>query len=136
MKFESTSYFKQPHYKLEMPFGNYYLFEKFIIGELYEGVHFDWTKTKLVVEELISFYGKDCKIGFISNRVNRYSVDPQNWTNIEKEYNIIAASAIITYNLSTQHNASLEKRFSDIKIKQCFSIKEAIEWMSELKELN
>lgn len=134
MKFESTDFFKNSHFKLEMDFGNYYLFENYFVGELNEGVHFDWKKTQLVVQELMSFYGDNCKIGFISNRVNRYSVDPQNWTNVEKKYNIINASAIITYNLATQHNASLEKHFSNIKIKQCFTIEEAIKWMTSYQE--
>jgi len=28
--------------------------------------------------EVFKYYGKDAKLGFISNRVNRHSVDPQN----------------------------------------------------------
>ena len=48
MNFENYSYSKTTNYtKLEMPFGTYYLCEKFFIGELHEGVHFDWKKTEL-----------------------------------------------------------------------------------------
>ncbi len=85
MKFEESEYFKSlKHFKLEMPFGNYYLFDFFFLGELNEGVYFDWKKAKLVVSELIDFYGEGNKIGFIANRVNSYSVEPQNWERVEK----------------------------------------------------
>lgn len=137
MKFEDSKYFKNiKHYKLEMPFGNYYLFEKFFIGELNEGVHFDWEKTKLVVNELLDFYDDDQKVVFISNRINGYSVEPQNWVKVEKEYNILLASAIVTYNKPSYLNASLEKKFTDISIKRCLSLDEAIEWTINLKEFN
>lgn len=137
MKFEESEYFKKiKHFKLEMPFGNYYLFEKFFVGELNEGVHFDWNKTKLVAKELIEFYGSDTKVGFISNRINGYSVEPQNWQKVEKEYNLIYASAIIVYNMPSYLNASLEKHFSKNSIKRCKSIKEAFDWMTNLKEFN
>ncbi len=137
MKFEDSEFFKSlKHFKLEMPFGNYYLCEKFFVGELNEGVHFDWKKVKRVAKELLEFYGENPKLVFISNRVNAYSVEPQNWIRVEKEYNIMFASAIVIYNKPSYLNASLEKRFSKNSIKRCKSIKEAIDWANGLTEFN
>lgn len=137
MTFENYSYSKKTDYKtLKMPFGTYYLCEKFFIGELKEGVHFDWKKTELVVQKLIEHYGKDAKIGFISNRINHYSIDPSNWTKIEEKYNLIIASAIVMYNNSTYMNASIEKQFTKRSIKRCMSLQKALDWMLSLKEFH
>lgn len=137
MKFEDSEYFKSLiHYKLEMSFGNYYLLENFFVGELNEGTHFGWEEAKIIATELTAFYGDNPKLVFISNRINDYSVDPQNWARIEKEYSIMFASAIIVYSTPSFLNASLEKRFATNSIKRCRSIKEAINWANSLKEFN
>lgn len=137
MKTEDSEYYKtlKPS-KLEMPFGNYYFFEKFIVAELFESVHFDWEKAELLIAEVFSFYGENTKLGFIANRVNPYSIDPQNWVKLEKKYSFVMASAIVVYNMSTYMNASIEKKFAKKSIKRCTSLKEAIEWVLNLKELN
>jgi len=133
MTFENYSYSKTLNYtKLEMPFGSYYLCKNFCISELHEGVHFDWKKTELVIEKLIDFYGKNTKIGFISNRINNYSIDPFNWKKAEEKYDLIVASAIVMYTSSTYMNASIEKQFAKRNIKPCMSLKEAIDWMESL----
>jgi len=136
MKFEDSVFFNVfENHKLEMPFGNYYLCEKFIVAELFEGTHFDWPKAEKLINELLNFYHEDAKIGFISNRINQYSVDPQNWVKLEKNYTLIVASAIIMYNNLTLMNASIEKQFAKQSIKRCTNLKEAIDWMLQLDEL-
>lgn len=137
MKFEDSVFYKnlQPP-KLEFSFGNYYLMEKFIVAELFEGVHFDWEKTEMLIAGIIDFYGENPKIGFISNRINHYSIDPKNWLKWETEYGFIIASAIVVYNSSNYMNASIEKKFAKRSIKRCASITEAIDWMLGLKEFN
>jgi len=67
------------------------------------------------------------KIGFISNRIKDYSIDPSNWTKIEEKYDLIGASAILMYTNSTYMNASIEKQFIKRSIKRCMSLKEAID---------
>lgn len=137
MKFENSIYYKNlKNYKLEVPFGNYYLFEKFFVAELNEGIHLDWDKVKLISEELIAFYGENPKLIFISNRINGYSIEPQNWVRLEEEYNIMFASAIIVYNKPSSLSVSLEKHFAENNIKQFSSIKEAIDWANQLTAFN
>ena len=137
MNLETYSHINNLGYeKLKMPFGTYFLFDNFFVSEILEGVHFDWNKAEIMIEKLIDFYGKDAQLGFISNRVNHYSVDPSNWTKIEHKYNLIVASAIVIYNNSNFMNASIEKQFSQKSIKRCMSLTEAIDWMAGLKEFN
>ncbi|MDO5980700.1 hypothetical protein [Flavivirga spongiicola] len=136
MKFENSILSKTlSYYKLEMPFGNFYFCEKFLISELHAGVHFDWPKIEILAKEIIAFYGKGVKLDYISNRVNSYSNNPQNWIKIE-QFNIIKRSAIVYYNYAMYMNASLEKRFSKGEIHPCLSLNEAIEWVLNLEALN
>ncbi len=123
------------HTKFEMPFGNFYCCDKFIVSELHEGVHFDWKKLELVVEKTVEFYGKKRKLGFISNRINHYSVDPSIWTKGEKKYNLIEFSAIVIYNQGNLMNASIEKKFTNTPIKTFRSLQDAITYIVNLKEL-
>ncbi|HMR16240.1 MAG TPA: hypothetical protein PKD13_07135 [Mariniflexile sp.] len=132
MTFENSSFFELKHHKLEMPFGNFYLLEKFFISELNEGAHFDWTMIKSVMDELVIFYGADAKIGYISNRVHSYSINPQTWNKVHQKYHMITVGAIVAYNTITFMNASLENQFSKtIPIKACHSLTEAIAWVME-----
>jgi hypothetical protein len=137
MKFEKSLYFEKLNpFKLELPFGTYFLCPNFVVGELRESVHLDWDKAEIIIEELYSFYGTKAKIAYIANRINDYSIDPQNWIKIEQQYDLLVASAIVAYNNSTYMNASIEKNFSSKSIKRCLSLDEAIEWTYSLAEFN
>jgi hypothetical protein len=136
MKFEVSEFSKLKHFKIEMPFGDFYLLETFFISEINEGIHFDWEMIKSIMIEVVQFYGENSKIGYISNRVNSYSMSPQTWDKVQKRYNMFIAGAIVSYNKMTFMNASLEKQISKTTIKRCLSLEEAIEWTLNLKELN
>ncbi|HEX9825026.1 MAG TPA: hypothetical protein VGA80_00375 [Flavobacteriaceae bacterium] len=135
MKFEDSKYFKLNHLKVEKPFGNFYLCDKFYISEFNEGVHCDWEMVQDVVEEIIGLRENNASLGYISNRINSYSMDPQIWVKVHEEYDYIIACAIVSYNNMTFMNASLEKAFFKKSIKRCLSLDEAIEWVINLKEL-
>ncbi len=135
MQFEKTCHFKTlKPLKVGLPFGNYFFCKRFIIGEPFEGVHFDWNKAELLINEVIKHYGSNAKIAYIVNRINHYSIDPQNWLKIEKKYDFLVAGAIVYYNNANYINASLEKQFTTKSIKRCLSIDEAIAWVEQLKE--
>lgn len=137
MKFEQSAHFKTlKSHKLALYFGDFYFCEKFFIAEVHEGIHFDWDMIKQVMDKLVEFYGDSIKLGYISNRVNSYSINPQTWIKVDSEYNIIVASAIVTYSNIAFMNATLEKRFYKRSIKRCLSLEEAIDWILNIKELN
>ncbi len=135
MKFENSIYFKQlDHKALILSFGKFYLLGNFIISEIHEGVHFDWDKIQELAAELINHYGYNISIGYISNRINSYSIDLHLWTNFNKEFGFIVASAIVVHNDLSYMNATLEKQFSGKSLKRCSSLDEAINWIQNLDE--
>ncbi len=137
MKFEKSPQYKilKPT-KLKLPFGFYYFCNNFIVGELFEGVHFDWDMAKILIKEIYAHYGEGARVAYIANRINAYSIDPQNWVKLEKEYDVLIASAIVIYNNASYINASLEKQFTQKSIKRCLSLTEAIQWVENLEEFN
>jgi len=52
LKTELSEYYKSlKPFVLQMPFGTYFFFEKFIVSEINEGVHFEWIMAeKLALE--------------------------------------------------------------------------------------
>ena len=137
MKFEDSSYFHSlTHNKVEFSFGNFFLFDNFIISEIDEGIHFDWDKIQEVVGMLYDNFGKELRIGYISNRINSYSIDPQNWVDFQEQHGFIVASAIISYSEFAYMNATIEKRFSENSLKRCINLDDAISWIQNLKEFN
>ncbi|WP_147678014.1 hypothetical protein [Algibacter pacificus] len=136
MQFKNSKYFSSlRHNKLEYSFGTYYLCPKFIISEVKEEIHFDWEKAEIVITDLLNFYGKNARIGFISNRINSFSTDPQNWIKVHNKYQFMVAASIVTYSDSSYKVATLEKHFSKKSVKRCQSLDEAITWMENLEEL-
>ena len=137
MRFEESKYFSlYPHTKLEFTFGNFYLSEKFIISELYEGIHFNWDKILEVIGALLDYYGDGLKVAYISNRVASYSIEPQLWHRFHQEFDFIIAMAAVAYNDFGYINASIEKQFTKISLKRCDDLDEAISWVKHLKEFS
>lgn len=136
MRLELTTYYKEhSSYKLEMPFGTFYLFGKFYVAEINEGVHLNYTKLRAIFEEIIDFYGKDAKIGFISNRIHTYSTEPHVFNIVDMEFPILVASGFVVYNERAYRNATLEKIITRKNIRRFNDLEEAIEWVTNLKEL-
>ncbi|WP_053978073.1 hypothetical protein [Mangrovimonas xylaniphaga] len=135
MRFEDSKYFHEfKHVKVEFSFGNIYFFDKFILSEINEGVHFDWEKIEEVIAFAMDHYGPNFKIAYISNRVNSYSLDPHSWSRFQDELDHIVASAIVYYSYINFMNASIEKLFSPSSMKRCETLEEAMEWVQNLRE--
>jgi hypothetical protein len=137
MKFEDSKLSKEMNYKkINLSFGNFFFLDNFIISEINRGIHFDWKKIKKISKLIIEHYGKDCKIGYVSNRINSYSFEPKLWIDFNNRYGFIIAAAIITYDNYNRMNANIEKKFSGHSLKRCNNLDQAIDWVNNLKEFN
>jgi len=52
------------------------MYDDFIIGEINEGVHVDQEINKVICELAKSYYGNHESYGYISHRINNFSIDP------------------------------------------------------------
>nr|WP_321246401.1 hypothetical protein [uncultured Psychroserpens sp.] len=135
MTFESSNYSKLLSYKkFEFDFGNLYTTKYFIISELNEGIHVDFKMVNELISKFSEDISNDIKIGYIANRMNSYSFEPQLWLDFNNEYDFVVASAVVTYSDFGYLNSSLEKHFFKKSLKRCDNLDEAIKWMIELDE--
>ena len=135
MKFEESVFAKNLAYKkIELEFGNFFFCEKFVIGEIFEDIDYSWDKIEMVAMLIVEYYGRQPKLGYISNRINSYSNDPRLWTQFHETYDLIIANAIVSYTKFSHLNADIEKLLTSKSTKRCFSLDQAIEWMLNLEE--
>jgi len=135
MTFENSKYFKLLNYKkFEFGFGNIYTTKYFIISELNEGIHVDFNMVSTLINKFSEEISNDIKIGYIANRMNSYSFEPQLWLDFNNEYDFIIASAVVSYSDFSYLNSSLEKHFFKKSLRRCHNLDEAIQWIMELEE--
>ena len=133
---EASKYINLSHTKISLSFGNFYFFEKFIVSEINEGVHFTWKHGIQILEIAHKHYGEEGKVAYISNRINSYSLHAQDWLKFFNKYNNINALAIVTYSKIGLMNIVLEKIFSKVSIKKFQSLEDAINWAMESKKFH
>jgi hypothetical protein len=125
---KDSSFFKEVAKEFNYPFGNFYVFNGFVISEINKGVNFSWDNHgKLVVADLSSFLkssGHD--IYLISNRINSYSVLAVDWLKYFKLSYSLKAYFIVSGNDVGTLNSSIEKLFFRKKIKHFKTLNEAV----------
>ncbi len=129
MRVEESKYKDLYEKKVVLESGSFYFFEKYIIAEIDEGVHYDWEAAKKMVDKAYEHYGEEPKVAYITNRVNSYSVDPQDWLKFYKERHHLEAYAIVAYNRIGLMNVVLEKLFSQTRIRKFSHLDDAVEWV-------
>ncbi|CAH8286317.1 hypothetical protein EV196_106254 [Mariniflexile fucanivorans] len=114
------------HKKIQLSFGKFFICDHFVVAELNHEIHVDWSIIQKIANMIIEQYGYSKKIGFISNKVNSYSIDPYVWVTFSKEYDFIEAAAIVWYNDAGFMSATLEKMFLKNSVKLCETLDEAV----------
>lgn len=133
-RLKDTSFYKEALHEISYPFGNYFLFDGFVVAEVVEDVVFTWEQHgKKLTEDLTHLYdtnGED--LVFITNRVNPYSVQPADWIYFFRQNYKLKGYAIVTYSDKEHLNAELEKLFINTKFKRFRSLDDAIEWARKI----
>lgn len=139
MNFENSKYSRLLKYqKFSLDSGDLYLTENnLIISELKSGIHVN-------LDLLVDFFThppfafkKGQSYGYIANRINSYSFDPNVWADLNSsDHDYLVAAAIVAYDTTNFINATIEKKFYNKSLKRCSSLDEAIEWMQSLREFN
>ncbi len=114
---------------LKLAFGEVTFLDRIQIAEINEGVLFDIPENQEILDLARDRFNEE-KYGYISHRVNSYSVNPiiyMEAANFPK----LAAVAIVSSNPVTRNTALIEKQF--FKDKNAFEVfetlEEAITWI-------
>lgn len=131
---KNTSFYHDAIQVLSYPFGSFYLFENFIVGEINKDVVFTWKDhAKILVEEISNLYDQNGKdLVYISNRINPYSVVPSDWVHFFKYSYSLKGYGIISYEAKGRLNTMLEKLFMRSKFKSFDNLSDAIIWAKKL----
>ena len=115
--------------KLALDYGDFYVFDKYIIGEVKEGQHFDWSMIKIVIEKIYAHFGtSNIDISYISNRIHSYSFQPKDWLSFYRERHKVKSFGIVAYNKFGAMNMALERLFSRTPIKKFINLESAVDW--------
>lgn len=116
-----------------LDFGTFYFFKDFVISEINEEVHINWTLAKKAIDQIINHYGLNRKIALISNRHYSYSLDPHYWDKFFSKYNFINAYALVSYNGFECSHMAIENLFFKSNIKGFSNLNDAIDWSLQMR---
>lgn len=129
VQFEASKFKHDILKKLEYSYGNFYFLKNVIVSEIHEGEVFDYSKAKPAIDAAIKFYGRNARLGYISNRINTYSITPQDWNKFYKERYCIKAMALVAYTPMGQSNILVEKLFIRNRVERFNSLEFAVHWI-------
>lgn len=133
LKVEESSFNNLYLKKLSLASGNFYIFEKFVIGEVHTGVHFNWDTANEVIEQVYTHFGsRNIKVSYISNRVNTYTTHAQDWIRFYKERNHLEAFAVVVYSKLGFMNVVFELIFAQTQLRKFNSLEDTVAWVEQL----
>jgi hypothetical protein len=127
-KVNRIGFFKNIREIREYQFGTFYFFDNLIIGEVNEGITFDWEMGKKVIDASKEIFGDDLPIAYISNRINNYQVVPTAWAKFFKNRHQLDVYCVVGNTKGSFASLVLERMFFKKTIKQFTNLEVAVEW--------
>lgn len=115
--------------KVIFDFGEIDLFEDFAVGRINDGVIVDRQKVLDMFQYSLSVYDEK-PFGYISDRINSYSLKPEAYEASYKAKNLVAM-AVVVNTPAKRMSAAIEKMFSKIPFRQFKTLPEAKTWIKE-----
>jgi len=104
-----------------------------VIAEINEGVHIDLKSSQEFFKIANAFYANNKPFGYISNRINHFSVSPLDFANYSSKLENIKAFCAITYdNYYDKMNVEIERRFYTKPFYSTNEIEDAINWTNNI----
>ena len=125
---KEVDFFKNIREIRECDFGVFYFFDGLVISEIKDGVVFNWSMAKKIINIAYEIIGKDTPIAYISNRINNYSVVPTDWIKFYKNRHQLEFYSVVAYNKGGLSSLVLEKMFFKDSIRQFSDLETAIKW--------
>ncbi|MCM8570108.1 hypothetical protein NE848_12015 [Gramella jeungdoensis] len=120
-----------------LDYGNFFFLENAIVAEVAEGITYDWSKGKKIIDLGLEFYGPFSSVHYISNRINDYSVRPQDWKKFSKYQKHLKTYTVVTYGKIGFTNLVFERIFFPCNINHFHDLEKALDFINEYdKRLN
>lgn len=115
---------------LHFQFGEIRIFNNFVIAVMKEGITVK-PEYNDFLSKIANTYFRDKPFGYITYRINSYSVNPMVYLKTSTIENLIAFAVVTTDSLRTS-NLKVEKRFLNKPFKHFPDLDSAKNWMNEL----
>lgn len=102
------------------------MYPDLIIGRIKEGIHFNLELNNLLADAVISYYGKNYQLAYISIRENSYSIDPMVHLQNSKHEELCCISIVENKVLGMSSVALESKFFKPGKLKSFPNKEEAL----------
>ena len=117
--------------EINLDCGNFKIYKDYMIGTMNEGVAFDEV-CKNEIWKICQTHFKDKPFGYISNRVNSYSVDPTIYLDTSGKFAKMKAMAVVTQRKMQRLNVQLERQFFKAELEVFESIEEGKAWIEKV----
>ncbi len=121
---------RKDHTLINVELGRLYLFDNYVVAEFKEGVDINFDNFSDVTE-IIKKQFNDKPFGFISNRLNSYSINLKDATKFNAYFPNLKAYAIVAYNSITQRVFELENHFFTFNREAFKNLEHAAEWVEK-----
>ncbi len=113
--------------------GTYFFYDHYIIAEINEGTKLTIEQTNKLLPLINKHYGDSTPFGYISNRINSYSISPLNHLQCPGiSMPNFKGFAAVTYTRISKMTTEIEEKFVKTPFKQFSNLDEAIEWISKI----
>ncbi len=118
--------------QVTLSFAKIEIFENYLISTVNEGVIIDLSHLK-ELQLIFDLYFQNNYFGFISNRINDYTVNPTSFNKLSRNPRLLGV-AILCYSKESYDNTQFIKYFYSKPFKSFFSQKECLQWFNSLRK--
>lgn len=115
-------------YRLKV--GDFHFLRNFVVAEFNEGVNASYHDLE-EAHDLAKDYYKEKPFGFISNRINSYSINIMDVLKHQNKFKDLNAYAIVTHHRSSKISLIVEDYYFKLKRQRFNSLSEAAKWVNE-----
>ncbi len=108
--------------------GDFHFFNDFIVAEFRQGTYVSFSDFEEIFDLSLEFFGSK-SYGFISNRVNSFSVNLLDIIKHREKIEHLSAYAIVTYNHNSKRILAIEDYYFKFERKRFNSLIDAAKWV-------
>lgn len=123
---------KEPFKIIDLGFSVIELFPNYLVNHSREGIVMDSDEINSLFVIFDSYYSNR-KFGYISNRIQSYTVNPLIYKT-ENSHRNLAALAIVCYSKNCEQNIDYEQSFSNLSFNKFQDLQQAKKWMEDFFE--
>ena len=118
--------------EINLDFTKLEIYEDYLVSTVNEGVLFDTPELEQF-NSIIDTYFQGKKFGFISNRVNDYTINPTCIMKTSKNHGLLGV-AVLCYTKSSFDNSLFVKKFYSKPYKAFYTLEECKQWFDSLRK--